>query len=112
MSVVPARSEADLAEAVRSLPAPVALTSQERRLARPLEIHSGLGRLRPSRPRPVIGAVRPPALAAALALAAVPAAALAAVPVLVLAGCGPAGRVMAGRVAAGVAAGRPGWAAR
>jgi hypothetical protein len=44
--VLAARSEAELAEVVRSLPAPVALTSQERRLARPLEIHSGLGRLR------------------------------------------------------------------
>jgi hypothetical protein len=41
--VLAARSEA---EVVRSLPAPVGLTSQERRLARPLEIHSGLGRLR------------------------------------------------------------------
>ena len=44
--VLTARSEAELAEVVRSLPAPVALTSQERRLAEPLEIHSGLGRLR------------------------------------------------------------------
>ena len=44
--VLAARSEAELAEVVRSLPAPVALTSQERRLAEPLEIHSGLGRLR------------------------------------------------------------------
>jgi hypothetical protein len=41
-----ARSEAELAEVVRSLPTPVALTSQERRLTKPLEIHSGLGRLR------------------------------------------------------------------
>jgi hypothetical protein len=41
-----ARSEAELAAVVRSLPAPVALTSQERRLTKPLEIHSGLGRLR------------------------------------------------------------------
>jgi DUF1707 SHOCT-like domain len=44
--VLAARSEAELAEVVRSLPAPVALTSRERRLAEPLEIHSGLGRLR------------------------------------------------------------------
>jgi hypothetical protein len=44
--VLAARSEAELAEVVRSLPGPVALTSQERRLAEPLEIHSGLGRLR------------------------------------------------------------------
>ena len=44
--VLSARSEAELAEVVRSLPAPVALTSPQRRLARPLEIHSGLGRLR------------------------------------------------------------------
>jgi Domain of unknown function (DUF1707) len=44
--VLAATSEAELAEVVRSLPAPVALTSRERRLARPLEIHSGWGRLR------------------------------------------------------------------
>jgi len=44
--VLAARSEAELAEVVRSLPMPVALTSPERRLAKPLEIHSGLGRLR------------------------------------------------------------------
>ena len=44
--VLAARSEAELADVVRSLPAPVALTSEDRRLARPLEIHSGLGRLR------------------------------------------------------------------
>ena len=41
-----ARTEAELAEVVRSLPGPVALTSPDRRLAKPLEIHSGLGRLR------------------------------------------------------------------
>jgi Cell wall-active antibiotics response 4TMS YvqF/Domain of unknown function (DUF1707) len=41
-----ARTEAEVAEVVRSLPAPVALTSAERRLAKPLEIHSGMGRLR------------------------------------------------------------------
>jgi hypothetical protein len=44
--VLAARSEAELVEAVRSLPAPVALTSQERRLDKPLEIHSGISRLR------------------------------------------------------------------
>jgi hypothetical protein len=44
--VLAAGSEAELAAVVRSLPAPVALTSQERRLAEPLEIHSGMGRLR------------------------------------------------------------------
>jgi hypothetical protein len=44
--VLAARSEAELAEVIRSLPAPVALTSRERRLAEPLEIHSGMGRLR------------------------------------------------------------------
>ena len=41
-----AKTEAELAEVVRSLPGPVALTSPDRRLAKPLEIHSGLGRLR------------------------------------------------------------------
>ena len=44
--VLAARSEIELAGVIRSLPAPVTLTSQERRLARPLEIHSGIGRLR------------------------------------------------------------------
>ena len=44
--VLAATSEAELAEVVRALPAPVALTSQERRLTEPLEIHSGMGRLR------------------------------------------------------------------
>src|SRR5262249_34332656 len=44
--VLAARSEAELAAVVRSLPAAVALTSQERRLADPLEIHSGIARLR------------------------------------------------------------------
>jgi hypothetical protein len=44
--VLAARSEAELAEVVRSLPAPVALTSRERQLAKPLEIHSGIARLR------------------------------------------------------------------
>jgi hypothetical protein len=44
--VLAARSEAELAEVIRSLPAPVTLTSPGRRLAKPLEIHSGLGRLR------------------------------------------------------------------
>lgn len=44
--VLAARSETDLAGVIRSLPAPVTLTSRERQLARPLEIHSGVGRLR------------------------------------------------------------------
>ena len=44
--VLAARSEAEVADVVRSLPAPVALTSPERRLGRPLEIHSLFGRLR------------------------------------------------------------------
>jgi len=38
-----ARTEAELAEVVRSLPFPVARTSPDRRLTRPLEIHSGIG---------------------------------------------------------------------
>jgi hypothetical protein len=46
MAVQAATSEDELAEVVRSLPAPVTLTSPGRRLARPLEIHSGVGRLR------------------------------------------------------------------
>jgi hypothetical protein len=41
-----AGTEAELAEVVRSLPQPVTLTSPERRLDRPLEINSGVGRLR------------------------------------------------------------------
>src|ERR1700722_7162141 len=45
-AVLAAGSEAELAAVVRSLPAPVALTSHERRLADPLEINSGMGRLR------------------------------------------------------------------
>ena len=44
--VLAARTDAELAEVVRSLPQPVALTSPERRLTKPLEIHSGIGRLR------------------------------------------------------------------
>lgn len=44
--VLAARTEAELAGIVRSLPAPVALTTPERRLAKPLEIHGGMGRLR------------------------------------------------------------------
>ena len=44
--VLAARTDAELAEVVRSLPQPVRLTSPERRLTRPLEIHSGIGRLR------------------------------------------------------------------
>lgn len=41
-----ARTEAELAEVVRGLPAPVAFTSPDRRLAKPLEIKGGIGRLR------------------------------------------------------------------
>jgi len=41
-----ARTEAELAAVVQSLPAPVAFTSQDRRLTMPLEIHGGIGRLR------------------------------------------------------------------
>ena len=41
-----AGTEAELAEVVRSLPQPVTLTSPDRRLGRPLEINSGVGRLR------------------------------------------------------------------
>jgi hypothetical protein len=41
-----AKTEAELAEVVRSLPAPVPLTSPDRRLTKPLEIHSGMSRLR------------------------------------------------------------------
>jgi hypothetical protein len=44
--VLAARNEAELAEVIRSLPAPVALTSPDRRLGKPLEIHSVFGRLR------------------------------------------------------------------
>jgi hypothetical protein len=41
-----ARTDAELAEVLRSLPPPVALTSPDRRLDQPLEIHSGMRRLR------------------------------------------------------------------
>lgn len=41
-----AGTDAELAEVVRSLPPPVSFTSPDRRLSRPLEIHSGIGRLR------------------------------------------------------------------
>ena len=41
-----ARTDTEVAEVVRALPAPVALTSPDRRLDRPLEIHSGMRRLR------------------------------------------------------------------
>ena len=44
--VLAARTEAELAGVVRSLPAPVAFTSPDRRLSQKLEIHGGLGRLR------------------------------------------------------------------
>ena len=39
-----ATTDTDLAVVVRSLPPPVALTSPDRRLAKPLEIHSGMRR--------------------------------------------------------------------
>ena len=41
-----ATSDAEVAEVVRALPAPVALTSPDRRLDRPLEIQPGMRRLR------------------------------------------------------------------
>jgi hypothetical protein len=41
-----ATSDAEVAEVVRALPPPVALTSPDRRLDQPLEIHSGMRRLR------------------------------------------------------------------
>lgn len=41
-----ATTEAELAGVVRSLPSPIALTGPDRQLAKPLEIHSGIGRLR------------------------------------------------------------------
>ncbi len=44
--ILAATTETELAERVRSLPPPVALTSADRRLTKPLEIHSGFGRLR------------------------------------------------------------------
>jgi len=44
--VLAARTEAELADVVRSLPAPVMFTSPDRRLGQPLEIHGGIGRLR------------------------------------------------------------------
>lgn len=44
--VLGATTDDELVEAVRSLPPPVAFTPDSRRLSRPLEIHSGLGRLR------------------------------------------------------------------
>jgi hypothetical protein len=40
-----ARTDDELAGVVRSMPAAIALTSADRRLADPLEIHSGMGRL-------------------------------------------------------------------
>jgi hypothetical protein len=43
--VLGARTEPELARVVRSLPAPVALTSPDRRLTKPLEILGGIGRL-------------------------------------------------------------------
>jgi len=44
--VLGATTDAELVEVVRSLPPPVTYTPAGRRLTRPLEIHSGLGRLR------------------------------------------------------------------
>src|SRR5215469_1718389 len=44
--VLGATTEAELVDVVRSLPQPVRFTESGRRLAKPLEIHSGLGRLR------------------------------------------------------------------
>ena len=44
--VLAARTEPELARIVRSLPAPVAVTSPGRRLTKPLEIQGGIGRLR------------------------------------------------------------------
>jgi hypothetical protein len=44
--ILAATTEAELAEVVRSLPPPVALTSADRQLTKPLEIHSGMRRLR------------------------------------------------------------------
>ena len=41
-----ATSDAEVAEVVRALPPPVALTGPDRRLDKPLEIHSGMRRLR------------------------------------------------------------------
>ncbi len=41
-----ATTDTELADVVRSLPPPVALTSPDRRLTKPLEIHSGMRRLR------------------------------------------------------------------
>jgi Cell wall-active antibiotics response 4TMS YvqF len=41
-----ARTETELAAVMRSLPAPVALTSPDQRLTRPLEVQGGIGRLR------------------------------------------------------------------
>lgn len=41
-----ATTEGELAQVVRSFPPTVTLASPDRRLARPLEIHSGVGRLR------------------------------------------------------------------
>lgn len=41
-----ARTDTEVAAVMRSLPAPVALTSPDQRLTRPLEVHGGIGRLR------------------------------------------------------------------
>jgi len=44
--VLGATTDAELVDVVRSLPAPVTFTTAERRLSTPLEIHSGMGRMR------------------------------------------------------------------
>jgi hypothetical protein len=44
--VLGATTDAELADVVRSLPPPVVFTAADRRLSRPLEIHSGMRRLR------------------------------------------------------------------
>lgn len=44
--ILAARTEAELADLVRSLPQPVVLTSADRRLSKPLEMHSSIGRMR------------------------------------------------------------------
>lgn len=41
-----ARTDTEVAVVVRSLPAPVALTSPDQQLTGPLEVHGGIGRLR------------------------------------------------------------------
>ena len=45
-TVLAASTEQELAQVVQSLPSPITLTSPERQLSAPLEIRSGVGRLR------------------------------------------------------------------